>query len=70
MKNYVVVWECNMFNFHSKLSKDARKQYETNFKNCKGLEDLFNCINEFLFGFMKDGYFPEVLSIKEEGAQR
>ena len=64
MKNYIVVWECNKFGFHSKLGEDCRVLHETHFDNCYHLADLFNRTNEFLKTYEK-AFFPEVISIRE-----
>lgn len=64
MKDYIVVWECNKFAFHSKLGIECRNLYESEFRCCYALEDLFNRINEFLKPYEK-GFFPEVIRIIE-----
>lgn len=64
MKDYIVVWECNKFAFHSKLDNECRKLHESKFNGCYHLADLFNQINEFLKTYEK-GFFPEVISIRE-----
>ena len=64
MKDYIVVWECNKFAYHSKLDNEFRKINESKFNGCYHLADLFNRINDFLKIF-ENGFFPEVISIKE-----
>ena len=64
MKDYIVVWECNKYAFHSKLGNECRKIYESKFDGCYALEDLFNRINKFLKPY-ENGFFPEVVRIIE-----
>ena len=64
MKDYIVVWECNKFSYHSKLGNEFRKINESKFDGCYHLADLFNRINDFLKIF-ENGFFPEGISIRE-----
>lgn len=64
MKDYIVVWECNKFAFHSKLDDKNRKIHESKFNCCYHLEDLFNRLNKFLKPY-ENVFFPEVIRIIE-----
>lgn len=64
MKDYIVVWECNKFAFHSKLDNECRNLHESKFNGCYALEDLVNRINKFLKPY-ENGFFPEVIRIIE-----
>lgn len=64
MKDYIVVWDCNKFAFHSRLDGDCRELHESKFNGCYHLADLFNRINKFMKTY-ENGLFPEVISIRE-----